>query len=60
MIRGECTPSGKTQYLKTQRGSYMSAHVVMNVLNELGKIDKMRVLPRILSHFRNAFNNWPN
>ena len=23
------------------RGSYMSAHVLLNLLNELGKIDKM-------------------
>ena len=26
------------------RGSYMSAHVLLNLLNELGKRDKMRVL----------------
>ena len=25
------------------RGSYMSAHVLLNLLNELGKRDKMRV-----------------
>ena len=29
------------------RGSYMSAHVVLNLLNELGKRDKMRGLPII-------------
>ena len=34
------------------RGSYMSAHVLLNLLNELGKIDKMRGLPSILSLFR--------
>ena len=28
------------------RGSYMSAHVLLNLLNELGKRDKMRGLPR--------------
>ena len=33
------------------RGSYMSAHVSLNLLNELGKRDKMRGLPRILSLF---------
>ena len=33
------------------RGSYMSAHVLLNLLNELGKRDKMRGLPSILSHF---------
>ena len=31
----------------------MSAHVLLNLLNELGKRDKMRGLPRILSHLRN-------
>ena len=29
----------------------MSAHVLLNLLNELGKIDKMRGLPSILSPF---------
>ena len=29
------------------RGSYMSAHDLLNVLNELGKRDKMRGLPGI-------------
>ena len=27
-----------------KRGSYMSAHVLLNLLNELGKRDKMRGL----------------
>ena len=31
------------------RGSYMSAHVLLNFLNELGKRDKMQGLPSILS-----------
>ena len=34
----------------------MSAHVLLNLLNELGKGDKMRGLPSILSLFRNKFN----
>ena len=34
----------------------MSAHVLLNLLNELGKRDKMRGLPSILSLFR-KFNN---
>ena len=34
----------------------MSAHIVLNLLNELGKRDKMRGLPSILSLFRNEFN----
>ena len=29
----------------------MSAHVILNLLNELGKRDKMRGLPTILSIF---------
>ena len=33
------------------RGSYMNAHVLLNLLNELGKRDKMRGLPSILSLF---------
>ena len=35
----------------------MSAHVLMNSLNKLGKRYKMRGLPSILSLFRNVFNN---
>ena len=31
----------------------MSAHVLLNLLNELGKRDKMLGLPSILSLFRN-------
>ena len=38
----------------------MSAHVFVNVLNELGKRDKMRGLPSILSLFRNEFNKCNN
>ena len=33
----------------------MSAYVLLNSLNELGKRDKMRGLPSILSLFRNEF-----
>ena len=36
----------------------MSAHVLLNSLNELGKRDKMRGLPSILSLFRNEFNKF--
>ena len=42
------------------RGSYMSAHVLLNLLNELGRRDKMRGLPSILSPFRNEFNKFNN
>ena len=53
---------GNNRNLKTRiyRGSYMSAHVLLNLLNELGKRDKMRGLPSILSLFRNEFNKFNN
>ena len=38
----------------------MSAHVLLNLLNELEKKDKMRGLPSILSLFRNEFNKFNN
>ena len=36
----------------------MRAHVLLNLLNELGKRDKMRALPSFLSLFRNEFNKY--
>ena len=38
----------------------MSAQVLLILLNELGKRDKMRSLPSILSLFRNEFNKFNN
>ena len=38
----------------------MRAHVILNLLNELGKRDKMRGLPSILSLFRNEFIKFNN
>ena len=38
------------------RGSYMGAHVLLNLLNELKKRAKMRGLLSILSLFLNEFN----
>ena len=38
----------------------MSAHVLLNLLKELGKGGKMRGLPSILSHFRNEFDKFNN
>ena len=38
----------------------MSAHVLLNLLNELGKIDQMRDLQSILPLFRNEFNKYNN
>ena len=42
------------------RGSYMSTHVLLNLLKELGKRDEMRGLPSILSLIRNEFNKFNN
>ena len=42
------------------RGSYKGAHVLLNLLNELGKRDNMWGLPSILSRFRNEFNEFNN
>ena len=36
----------------------MSAHVLLILLNELGKSDEMRGLPSILLLFRNEFNKF--
>ena len=36
----------------------MSAHVLLNLFNELGKRDKMRGLSSILSLFCNEFNKF--
>ena len=52
-----------TTHRKTKernRRSYMSAHILLNLLNELGKRDKMRGLQSILSLFRNEFNKFNN
>ena len=38
----------------------MSSHVLLNLLNKLGKRDKMQGLPNILSLFRNEFNKFYN
>ena len=38
----------------------MSAHVVLNLLNQMRKGDKMRGLPSILSLFRNEFDKFNN
>ena len=42
------------------RESYKSDRVLLNLLNELGKRDKMRGLPSILSLFRNEFDKFNN
>ena len=42
------------------RGSCMSAQVLLNLLNKFGKRDKMRGLPSILSLFLNKLNKFNN
>ena len=42
------------------RGSYMSARGLLNILNKLRKIDKMQGLPSISCLFRNKFNKFNN
>ena len=48
------------QFRILNRGSYMSAHVLLNLFNSFGKRDKMRGLPSILSLFCNEFNKFNN
>ena len=42
------------------RGSYMSAHILLNLLKELGKRDKMQGMPSILSLLCNEFIKFNN
>ena len=44
-------------FLFSYTGPYKSAHVLLNLSNELGKRDKMNLLS-ILSLFRNEFNQF--
>ena len=55
-----CTAMQPVHNRLRNRGSYMSAHVLLNLLIELGKRDKMRGLPSNLSLFRNEFNKFNN
>ena len=51
-------PDDKLCYIN--RGSYLSAHVLLILLNKLGKRDKMRGLSNILSLFCYEFNKFNN
>ena len=46
--------------VNVHRGSYMSAHVLLNLLNESRKRDKIRGLSSIQSLFRNKFIKFNN
>ena len=52
------TPGEQVRML--HRGSYVSAHVLLNLLNKFGKREKMRGLQSILSLFCNEFNKFNN
>ena len=43
-----------------KRGSYVSAQLLLNLLNKVGKNDKMRGLPIILSFIHIEFNIFNN
>ena len=45
-------------FVSVVRGSYMSAHVLFNLLNELRKKDKMRGLQNIYLFFGKKFNKF--
>ena len=49
---------GDYQNSTIYRGSYMIAHVLLNLLNELGKRDKIRGLPSISSLFCKEINKF--
>ena len=46
--------------VKLNRGSYTSAHVLLNLLDELGLKIRCEALPSILSVFPNEFNKFNN
>ena len=45
---------------KIERSKVTDYAALIELLNELGKSDKMRGLPSILSLFRNKFNKFSN
>ena len=45
---------------RNRANNIMSAHVLLNLLNELGKRDPMQGLLRILSLFRREFKKFKN
>ena len=57
VIKGSMLQQTKGSLVKRlYRGSYMSSHVLLNLLKELSKRDNMRGLLSILSFYRNKFN----
>ena len=65
MLSKNSDPDGHQQnqttvYALLHRKSYMSVHVLLNLLNKMRKRDKIRGLQSILSLFRNEFNKYNN
>ena len=60
MLLRICTPAKRhTQNHRTiYSGSYMSAHVLLNLLNELRKRDKCEACRAFYLFFRNQFNQF--
>ena len=50
----------KEVHFYLNRGSYMSAYVLLNQLKEFVKSDRMGGLPSIISLFHNEFNKFNN
>ena len=57
---GEVLENSIYIYISVHRGSYVNAHVLFNLLNVMGKRDKMRGFPSILSLFGNESNRFNN
>ena len=47
----------KTVFVNIYRGSYMSAHVLLNLLNELGKRDKCKACRAFYLFFATSLIN---
>ena len=53
-------PNSQYSIPRTHRGSYMSAHILLNLLNEVGKAIRCETLSSIVSVFPNKFNEFNN
>ena len=52
-----CSPITKISNLEIYRGSYMTAHVLLNLLNELQKRYDVSLCQAVLPNVLNKFNN---
>ena len=60
VMLGTKTTNKQQTNITLHRGSYMSAHVLLNLLNKLGKKIRCEAMHNILSVFPNEFNNFSN